>query len=52
LPLANITTWNTKVPILNTWAFVGDKEKLRQEIENFHSGVSSQCAHEAEGMGP
>jgi hypothetical protein len=28
-----VSTWQTKVPILNPWAFVGNKEKLRQDIE-------------------
>jgi hypothetical protein len=49
--LVSVTTWNTKVPILNTWAFVGYKEKLRQEIE-IPSVVPPTCAHEAEGVGP
>jgi hypothetical protein len=31
--LTNVITWNTKVPILNTWAFLGDKGKLRQKTE-------------------
>jgi hypothetical protein len=31
------------VPILNTWAFVGDEEKLRQEIEIPLSSLQPVC---------
>jgi hypothetical protein len=42
--LANVTSWNPKVPILNAWAFVGGKEMLRQKIE-IPSLVPPACAH-------
>jgi hypothetical protein len=48
---ANVTTWNTKVPILNTWAFVGDKEKLRQKAV-IPSLVPPTCAQKSRRHGP